>query len=173
MNFKPDEVEAARRTVYSVMPPTPQYAWPMLRERLGMKVWGKHENHTPAGVLKVRAGVTYFAGLAAAGAKGGVVTATRGKPWAVGRLCGAQVRPGRHDRGATRQLGGKERGHADAGRNADRAWRRLPGGPRTRCETGGRPALAHGSLFPSRPDQGRDELLGGILRKFSTRRGAR
>jgi threonine dehydratase len=78
MNFKPDEVEAARRTVYSVMPPTPQYAWPMLRERLGMKVWVKHENHTPAGAFKVRGGLTYFAGLAAAGAKGGVVTATRG-----------------------------------------------------------------------------------------------
>src|SRR5687768_14431829 len=78
MNFKPGEVEAARRTVYSVMPPTPQYAWPMLRERLGMKVWVKHENHTPAGAFKVRGGLTYFAGLAAAGAKGGVVTATRG-----------------------------------------------------------------------------------------------
>ena len=78
MNFKPEEVEAARRTVYAVMPPTPQYAWPMLRERLGMKVWVKHENHTPAGAFKVRGGLTYFAGLAAAGAKGGVVTATRG-----------------------------------------------------------------------------------------------
>jgi threonine dehydratase len=78
MNFKPGEVEAARRTVYSVMPPTPQYAWPMLRERLGMKVWIKHENHTPAGAFKVRGGLTYFAGLAATGTKGGVVTATRG-----------------------------------------------------------------------------------------------
>lgn len=78
MNFTPDEVEAARRTVYAVVPPTPQYAWPMLRERLGMKVWVKHENHTPAGAFKVRGGLTYFAGLAAAGATGGVITATRG-----------------------------------------------------------------------------------------------
>jgi threonine dehydratase len=79
MNFESDEIDAARRTVYAVMPPTPQYAWPLLRERLGMTVWVKHENHTPAGAFKVRGGLTYFAGLAQSGrAKGGVITATRG-----------------------------------------------------------------------------------------------
>jgi threonine dehydratase len=77
MIFKPDEVEAARRTVYAVMPPTPQYAWPLLRERLGMKVWVKHENHTPAGAFKVRGGLTYFSALAGSAATG-VITATRG-----------------------------------------------------------------------------------------------
>jgi threonine dehydratase len=77
--FQADEIDAARRTVYAVMPPTPQYAWPLLRERLGMTVWVKHENHTPAGAFKVRGGLTYFAGLAQDGrAKGGVITATRG-----------------------------------------------------------------------------------------------
>jgi threonine dehydratase len=77
--FQADEIEAARRTVYAVMPPTPQYAWPLLRERLGMTLWVKHENHTPAGAFKVRGGLTYFAGLAQSGrAKGGVITATRG-----------------------------------------------------------------------------------------------
>jgi threonine dehydratase len=79
MIFKPDEVEAARQTVYAVMPPTPQYAWPMLRQRLGMKVWVKHENHTPAGAFKVRGGLTYFSALAGAGGgANGVITATRG-----------------------------------------------------------------------------------------------
>jgi threonine dehydratase len=79
MIFTPDEVDAARHTVYSVMPPTPQYAWPMLRDRLGMKVWVKHENHTPAGAFKVRGGLTYFCTLAAAGGgANGVITATRG-----------------------------------------------------------------------------------------------
>ena len=79
MKFKPEEVEAARRTVYAQMPPTPQYAWPLLRERLGMTVWVKHENHTPAGAFKVRGGLTYFAGLAEAkSAARGVITATRG-----------------------------------------------------------------------------------------------
>jgi threonine dehydratase len=79
MNFPTDEIDAARQAVYAVMPPTPQYAWPLLRERLGMTVWVKHENHTPAGAFKVRGGLTYFAGLAQSGrAKGGVITATRG-----------------------------------------------------------------------------------------------
>lgn len=79
MIFKPDEVDCARRTVYAVMPPTPQYAWPLLRERLGMTVWVKHENHTPAGAFKVRGGLTYFSSLAESGAGAkGVITATRG-----------------------------------------------------------------------------------------------
>jgi threonine dehydratase len=79
MIFDSDEVAAARRTVYSVMPPTPQYAWPLLRERLGMKVWVKHENHTAAGAFKLRGGLTYFSALAAgAGGAGGAIAATRG-----------------------------------------------------------------------------------------------
>jgi threonine dehydratase len=79
MIFQSDEVAAARRTVYSVMAPTPQYQWPLLRERLGMKVWVKHENHTPAGAFKVRGGLTYFSALAdAGGGTGGVIAATRG-----------------------------------------------------------------------------------------------
>ena len=77
MIFTSDEVQAARQTVHAVMPPTPQYAWPMLRQRLGMTVWVKHENHTPVGAFKVRGGLTYFAALAAAGSRG-VVSATRG-----------------------------------------------------------------------------------------------
>ena len=79
MIFQSDEVAAARQTVYSVMAPTPQYAWPLLRQRLGMKVWVKHENHTPAGAFKVRGGLTYFSALAgAAGGARGVIAATRG-----------------------------------------------------------------------------------------------
>ncbi len=79
MIFTPDEVQAARQTVYAVLQPTPQYAWPMLRQRLGMTVWVKHENHTPVGAFKVRGGLTYFAALAAAGGgSNGVISATRG-----------------------------------------------------------------------------------------------
>lgn len=77
--FQREEVEAARRTVYQVMPPTPQYAWPMLQARLGMKVWVKHENHAPTGAFKVRGGLTYFAALSRhLPAESGVVSATRG-----------------------------------------------------------------------------------------------
>ncbi|HMA09191.1 MAG TPA: pyridoxal-phosphate dependent enzyme, partial [Ramlibacter sp.] len=79
MIFRSDEVAAARSTVYSVMAPTPQYAWPLLRERLGMKVWVKHENHTATGAFKLRGGLTYFSALALSGAGArGVISATRG-----------------------------------------------------------------------------------------------
>jgi threonine dehydratase len=79
MRFTPEEIDTARRTVYAVMPPTPQYAWPLLRERLGMRVWVKHENHSPIGAFKVRGGLTYFARLASGGAApAGVISATRG-----------------------------------------------------------------------------------------------
>jgi len=79
MKFRPNEVEAARRAVYAFMAPTPQYAWPLLEQRLGRKVWVKHENHTPAGAFKVRGGMTYFEALAREqpGLRG-VISATRG-----------------------------------------------------------------------------------------------
>src|SRR5690554_508256 len=79
MRFSREEVESARRTVHAAMPPTPQYAWPLLRERLGMSVWVKHENHTPTGAFKIRGGLTYFDSLARgqSGLKG-VISATRG-----------------------------------------------------------------------------------------------
>lgn len=64
MNFSREEFEAARAIVRPVVPPTPQYAWPLLRERLGMPVWVKHENHTPAGAFKLRGGLVYFDALA-------------------------------------------------------------------------------------------------------------
>ncbi|RYF34606.1 MAG: threonine dehydratase [Comamonadaceae bacterium] len=64
MHFTRREIEAAQRTVYAAMPPTPQYAWPLLAQRLGATVWAKHENHTPAGAFKIRGGLTYFEKLA-------------------------------------------------------------------------------------------------------------
>jgi threonine dehydratase len=79
MIFSRDEVAAARATVAAFVPPTPQFAWPLLRQRLGMKVWVKHENHTPAGAFKVRGGMTYFDWLAREQPTlRGVVSATRG-----------------------------------------------------------------------------------------------
>ncbi|VTU30455.1 L-threonine dehydratase biosynthetic IlvA [Variovorax sp. SRS16] len=64
MRFTREEIEAARRTVHATMPPTPQYAWPLLAERLGCTIWVKHENHTPVGAFKLRGGLTYFETLA-------------------------------------------------------------------------------------------------------------
>lgn len=77
--FTREEVAAARATVYAAMPATPQYAWPLLRQRLGFETWVKHENHTPAGAFKVRGGLTYFERLTQGGpASAGVISATRG-----------------------------------------------------------------------------------------------
>ena len=73
------ELEDAAKVVYGFMPPTPQYAWPLLAERLGTEVWMKHENHTPAGAFKVRGGLVYFEALARSEERPReVVCATRG-----------------------------------------------------------------------------------------------
>jgi threonine dehydratase len=73
------ELEDAARTVHAILPPTPQYAWPLLAERTGCDVWLKHENHTPAGAFKIRGGIVYMDRLVREqpGVEG-VITATRG-----------------------------------------------------------------------------------------------
>jgi threonine dehydratase len=48
------EIEAAQQVLYRVMPPTPQYSWPLLNQRLGVETWVKHENHSPVGAFKLR-----------------------------------------------------------------------------------------------------------------------
>ena len=79
IRFSREEIEAARRTVGAAMPPTPQYAWPLLRARLGCTVWTKHENHSPVGAFKLRGGLTYFDTLAREQPQvDHVVSATRG-----------------------------------------------------------------------------------------------
>ncbi len=73
------DLESVLPTVRAVMPPTPQYAWPLLAKRTGLEVIVKHENHTPIGAFKVRGGITYFDRLKRERPHvAGVVTATRG-----------------------------------------------------------------------------------------------
>ncbi len=61
------------------MPPTPQYAWPLLCERAGTEVWVKHENHTATGAFKIRGGIVMIDALKRAKPKlPGVISATRG-----------------------------------------------------------------------------------------------
>lgn len=79
MKFSREEIESALRTVHAAMPPTPQYAWPLLARRLGCTVWTKHENHTPTGAFKLRGGLTFFETLAREHPEvRHVVSATRG-----------------------------------------------------------------------------------------------
>ena len=73
------ELEAALPVVRAAVPPTPQFAWPLLRERTGVEVVVKHENHTPTGAFKVRGGLVYVDRLRRERPDvKGVVTATRG-----------------------------------------------------------------------------------------------
>ncbi len=74
-----DAIRDAAGLVHQAVPPTPQYAWPLLCERVGAGVWVKHENHTPTGAFKVRGGLVLLdqlkhdhPGLP------GVITATKG-----------------------------------------------------------------------------------------------
>ena len=72
------EIYRASREVYAVMPPTPQFSWPLLNEHVGCEVWVKHENHTPVGAFKIRGGIIYFNRLRERGDIRSVICATRG-----------------------------------------------------------------------------------------------
>ncbi len=73
------ELEAVIPLVRTGVPPTPQYAWPLLKALTGIEVVVKHENHTPIGAFKVRGGIVYFDRLKRERPQvQGIVTATRG-----------------------------------------------------------------------------------------------
>ena len=74
-----EEIREAQQLVYALMQPTPQYAWPLLSERVGADVWVKHENYTPTGAFKARTAVVYASQLfRGPDAPAALVTATRG-----------------------------------------------------------------------------------------------
>jgi threonine dehydratase len=74
-----DEVGQAAELVYRVMPPTPQYCWPLLCERLGTELWVKHENQTPTGSFKARTAIVYVEELMKREPETrGLIAATRG-----------------------------------------------------------------------------------------------
>ena len=72
-------LDAAAALIRAVVPPTPQYCWPLLSRRLGAELWVKHENHTPIGAFKLRGGLVYLDELRRTQPQiGGVITAPRG-----------------------------------------------------------------------------------------------
>jgi threonine dehydratase len=74
-----DQIRAAQAIIYRHMPPTPQYSWPLLNERLGVEAWIKHENHSPLGAFKLRGALVYLEWLRQSQpGLTGVVAATRG-----------------------------------------------------------------------------------------------
>jgi threonine dehydratase len=77
--FPLDRLDAAAARVHAVMPPTPQYHWPLLSARVGAETWVKHENHTALGAFKLRGGIVHLENLKRADpALAGVIAATRG-----------------------------------------------------------------------------------------------
>jgi threonine dehydratase len=73
------ELEDVLPIVRTGVPPTPQYAWPLLKARTGVEVVVKHENHTPIGAFKLRGGLVYFDRLKREQPQpNGIITATRG-----------------------------------------------------------------------------------------------
>jgi threonine dehydratase len=74
-----ETLEAAAALIRMVVPPTPQYCWPLLSRRVGAELWVKHENHTPIGAFKIRGGLVYLDAVKRSQPDlRGVVTATTG-----------------------------------------------------------------------------------------------
>ena len=74
-----ETLENAAALVHRVVPPTPQYCWPLLSRRIGAELWVKHENHTPIGAFKIRGGLVYLEEVKRSQPDiCGVVTATTG-----------------------------------------------------------------------------------------------
>jgi len=86
-------LEQAAGLVHEVMPPTPQYCWPLLSERCGAEVWVKHENHTPTGAFKIRGGLVYTAAL------------KRDDPSVTGMICATRGNHGQSVATAARRFG--------------------------------------------------------------------
>jgi threonine dehydratase len=68
----------ATETVRKHLPPTPQYAWPLVGEAVGAEVWVKHENHTRTAAFKIRGGLVLQETLRRRGDTSPIVTPTRG-----------------------------------------------------------------------------------------------
>src|SRR5689334_4115285 len=76
--FTRAQLDHAQSIVYGAMPPTLQYAWPLLAEAMQCECWVKHENHTPIGSFKVRGGLVHMRLRRERGQTNGIITATRG-----------------------------------------------------------------------------------------------
>src|ERR1017187_4647227 len=73
------EIESIAAAIDAVVPPTPQFSWPLLNARAGCELWVKHENHTAIGSFKIRGALNYVDRLVAREPLvRGVVGATRG-----------------------------------------------------------------------------------------------
>jgi threonine dehydratase len=111
--------------VRACVPPTPQYAWPLLEAQTGVQVVVKHENHTPIGAFKVRGGLVYFERLKRERPQvQGIITATRGNHGQ--SLAYAGARAGMAVTIVVPRANSSEKcSDAVVRRQADRVWSRL------------------------------------------------
>jgi threonine dehydratase len=73
------QIESIEAEINAVVPPTPQYSWPLLNARAGCELWVKHENHTAVGAFKIRGALYYIGRLVAREPRTrGIIAATRG-----------------------------------------------------------------------------------------------
>lgn len=77
--FSLADLEDAVGIVRQLVPETAAYAWPLLKQRYGLDIVVKHENHTPIGAFKARSSIVFIQKhIERHGRPKGVVTATRG-----------------------------------------------------------------------------------------------
>jgi threonine dehydratase len=74
-----EEIESIAPAIDALVPPTPQFSWPLLNARAGCELWVKHENHTAIGSFKIRGAVNYMSRLVEREPRvRGIIGATRG-----------------------------------------------------------------------------------------------
>ena len=79
--FTLEDLDRVEPIVRRHVPPTPQYAWPLLADASGTETWVKHENHTPTGAFKMRGGLgVRRTARARAPGVAGIVDRARGQP---------------------------------------------------------------------------------------------
>ena len=123
-----DTLDRAAALVHAVMPPTPQYCWPLLSRRVGAEIWVKHENHTPIGAFKLRGGLVYLDAVRRAQPQlAGVVTATRGNHGQSIAYAAARLGLAGDDRGAARQQRREKPRDGRVRRASGRGGPRFPG----------------------------------------------
>ncbi len=72
------DVVRAKEVVRRHLLPTLLYDWPLLRQRLGLQIFLKHENHQPTGAFKVRGGVNLVSQLSDEDRRRGIIGCTTG-----------------------------------------------------------------------------------------------
>jgi len=72
------EIIKASKNVYRYLSPTPLRYYQQLSEKIGAKIWLKHENHNPTCAFKVRGGINLLAQLTQSQKQAGIYTASTG-----------------------------------------------------------------------------------------------